>query len=63
MTLRDAEVGQRGRVGAQVARPGSRWTPTPTMAPWPGMSRGTDCLVPMVPGLVSDTVAPAKSSG
>ena len=37
--------------------------PTPTMAPWPGMSRGTDCFVPMVPGLVSVTVAPAKSSG
>ena len=27
------------------------------------MSRGTDCVVPKVPGLVSDTVAPAKSSG
>ncbi len=36
--------------------------PTPTIVPWPGMSRGTDCLVPMVPGLVSVTVAPAKSS-
>jgi hypothetical protein len=33
------------------------------MAPWPGMSRGTDCTVPMVPGLVRVTVAPAKSSG
>ena len=27
------------------------------------MRRGTDCTVPMVPGLVSDTVTPAKSSG
>ena len=25
--------------------------PTPTMTPWPGMSRGTDCTVPMVPGV------------
>ncbi len=33
------------------------------MAPWPGMSRGTDWTVPMVPGLVRVTVAPAKSSG
>ena len=33
------------------------------MAPWPGIRRGTDCTVPRVPGLVSDTVVPAKSSG
>ena len=32
------------------------------MTPWPGISRGTDCTVPIVPGLVSVTVAPAKSS-
>ena len=37
--------------------------PTPTMTPWSGMSRGTDCRVPSVPGLVSVTVVPAKSSG
>ncbi len=37
--------------------------PTPMMAPCPGMSRGTDWTVPMVPGLVSVMVAPAKSSG
>ena len=37
--------------------------PTPTIRPWPGMSRGTDCTVPMVPGLVRLTVTPAKSSG
>jgi hypothetical protein len=36
--------------------------PTPTIVPWPCMSRGTDCFVPMVPGLVRVTVAPAKSS-
>ena len=33
------------------------------IAPWPGMSRGTDWTVPRVPGLVRVTVAPAKSSG
>ena len=32
------------------------------IAPWPGMRRGTDRSVPMVPGLVSVTVTPAKSS-
>ena len=37
--------------------------PTPMMAPWPGMSRGTDCTVPMVPGLVRVTVAPAQVVG
>ena len=37
--------------------------PTPTMTPWPGMRRGTECIVPIVPGFVIDTVVPAKSSG
>jgi hypothetical protein len=36
--------------------------PTPMIAPWPCMSRGTECTVPMVPGLVSEIVVPAKSS-
>ena len=37
--------------------------PTAMMLPWPAMSRGTDATVPSPPGLVSDMVAPAKSSG
>ena len=37
--------------------------PTPTMKPWPGMSRGTECTVPIIPGLVMVQVVPAKSSG
>ena len=36
--------------------------PTPTITPCPGISRGTDWTVPIVPGLVSDTLAPWKSS-
>ena len=36
--------------------------PTPTMTPWPGISRGTLCTVPIVPGLVRVTVAPWKSA-
>ncbi len=36
--------------------------PTPMMAPWPFISRGTEWLVPMVPGLVSEMVVPWKSS-
>jgi hypothetical protein len=32
------------------------------MTPWPVMRRGTEWLVPMPPGLVSDAVVPAKSS-
>ena len=37
--------------------------PTPTMKPWPGMSRGTECTVPIIPGFVIVHVVPAKSSG
>ena len=33
------------------------------MKPWPGMSRGTECTVPIIPGLVIVPVVPAKSSG
>jgi len=36
--------------------------PTPMMAPWPLISRGTEWTVPIVPGFVSDMVVPAKSS-
>ena len=36
--------------------------PTPTMTPWPGISRGTLCTVPIVPGFVRVTLAPWKSS-
>ena len=36
--------------------------PTPTMVPWPCISRGTEWLVPSVPGLVREMVVPAKSS-
>ena len=32
------------------------------MAPWPGMRRGTDWVVPSIPGFVIVTVTPAKSS-
>ncbi len=35
--------------------------PTPMIAPWPGMSLGTECSVPIVPGLVSEIVVPWKS--
>ena len=36
--------------------------PTPMIAPCPFISRGTEWLVPMVPGLVSEMVVPWKSS-
>src|SRR3954447_3578283 len=36
--------------------------PTPMMAPWPAINRGTEWTVPMVPGLVRLIVVPAKSS-
>ena len=36
--------------------------PTPTMQPWPAISRGTECSVPIVPGLVRLIVVSAKSS-
>jgi hypothetical protein len=36
--------------------------PTPTIVPWPTVRRGTEWLVPIVPGLVSEIVTPEKSS-
>ena len=36
--------------------------PTPMIVPWPAISRGTECTVPIVPGLVRLIVVPAKSS-
>ena len=41
---------------------GNAIEPTPTIRPWPGIKRGTDCRVPIVPGFVRLTVVPAKSS-
>ena len=35
--------------------------PTPMIAPWPFISRGTEWLVPIVPGLVRLIVVPWKS--
>ena len=35
--------------------------PTPMIAPWPFISRGTECWVPMPPGLVRLIVVPWKS--
>jgi hypothetical protein len=43
--------------------PTERMVPVATMVPWFGMSRGTDALVPSVPGFVRVIVAPLKSSG
>ncbi len=36
--------------------------PTPMITDCPGIRRGTECTVPMPPGLVSETVTPEKSS-
>ena len=36
--------------------------PTPMIAPWPDISRGTEWTVPIVPGLVKVIVVPWKSS-
>ena len=36
--------------------------PTPMIAPCPLVSRGIEWFVPIVPGLVSEIVVPAKSS-
>ena len=36
--------------------------PTPMIVPCPAISRGTECTVPMPPGLVRLMVVPAKSS-
>ena len=37
--------------------------PVATIVPCPGISRGTEAIVPMPPGLVSVMFAPCRSSG
>ena len=37
--------------------------PAPTIAPWPDISRGTECTVPSVPGLVREIVTRARAAG
>ena len=60
--LADGQPGQ-GLLGrARRRRPGTPSRPTPTMQPWPAISRGTECSVPIVPGLVSVAVVPWKSA-
>src|SRR3989442_3309078 len=46
-----------------LAGPIWRMAPVAMIEPWPFMRRGTEATVPIVPGLVSVIVAPAKSSG
>ncbi len=46
-----------------LAGPIWRIAPVAMIEPWPFMRRGTEATVPIVPGLVSVIVAPAKSSG
>ncbi len=41
---------------------GNSIEPTPTIRPWPFIRRGTEWLVPIVPGLVRLTVVPWKSA-
>ena len=36
--------------------------PVATIVPWPFISRGTEAIVPIPPGLVSETFAPWRSS-
>jgi hypothetical protein len=38
---------------------GYSMAPTPMIVPWPTISRGCECTVPMPPGLVSEIVVPA----
>ena len=54
--LADAELGDDGRDRRPLYSGGKSSAPTPMIAPWPGMSRGTDWVVPSVPGLVIVTV-------
>ena len=57
-------MARRARVSslAPAYSAGYSSAPTPMIAPCPGMSRGTEWTVPMVPGLVRLTETPSKSS-
>ena len=54
------ETACRAMVLGEEPRYSAGWSsaPTPTMHAWPLDSRGTECTVPMPPGLVRDTVVP-----
>jgi len=43
--------------------PTDRIAPDATIVPWPAIRRGTEAVVPRVPGLVSVIVPPLMSSG
>ena len=53
---------RESEAGAMAANSaGYSIAPVAMMAPWPGRRRGTEAVVPSVPGLVSETVVPSKS--
>ena len=60
--LADAVAGDRARPRRPATPAGYSIAPTPMIAPWPFIRRGTEWLVPMPPGLVSEIVVPWKSS-
>ena len=43
--------------------PTDRMAPVATIVPWPAIRRGTEAVVPSVPGFVSVIVPPVRSSG
>ena len=48
---------------ATFAMPGGKpIAPVATIVPWPLMSRGTEAIVPIPPGFVSERLAPCRSS-
>ncbi len=57
------EIARLESVAGAIARncAGNSIAPVAMMAPWPGISRGTDAVVPRVPGFVSEIVVPSKS--
>ena len=59
MILLTAMLGERPRRSCPANAAGYSIAPTPMIVPWPCISRGTECTVPMPPGLVSEIVVPA----
>ena len=57
------EIARRDSVAGAIARNSAGYSiaPVAMIAPWPGISRGTDAVVPRVPGFVSEIVVPSKS--
>ena len=63
MNVTTLETASSDSIVGAIARnwAGYSIAPVAMIAPWPGIRRGTEAVVPRVPGFVSEIVVPSKS--